>query len=142
MVAGAWQNGREWAVERREDSRIQLLADQDRQRHHLGRFERGHGRILRHGLADREPGLRDPEPAREGIHHALVGGGEQAVEDFLRLGGRRALPREYASGGDPLPLHLAEGLDRGGEELPRLGCAQRTNTCSGSRPLARSFSIG
>jgi len=54
----------------------------------------------------------------------------------------RALAREHARGRDPFPLRLAEGFDSRGEELPRLAGAQEAATCSGSRPLALSLSIG
>jgi len=70
------------------------------------------------------------------------GARRQAVEDLFDVGGRATLARQDARDCNPLPLRFAEGLDRRREELPRLAGAQGSATCSGSRPLALSLSIG
>ncbi len=142
LIARARQHGGKRPVERGEHRRIELLAHQDRQRHDLSRLEGRGGDVLRHDLADRKLGLRHPESACECIHHALVGVGKEAIKDLFDVGGRATLAGQHARGCDPLPLRLAKVLDRCGEELPRLAGAQGSATCSGSRPLALSLSIG
>ena len=120
----------------------ELLANKDCQRDHLRRLQRGGRHLFRHHLGDAQLGLRHSEPSRERVDHGLVGVRQKAVQDLLDLSRRSTLARQHAGGRDPFPLRLSEGLDRRGEELPRLARAQGVATCSGSRPLALSLSMG
>jgi len=94
------------------------------------------------GFLDGEPRLGHPETTCERVDHRLVGAREQILQRQLDRSGRLSLARENPGGRDPLPLRRAQRLAGRDQKLSRVRGAQRTATCSGNRPLARSLSIG